>query len=531
MPGRTPKLFSAHDRPFAEALSRLAYANPFLPERVELEQQALGEAFEPSPRVWSMRVDQLDEEPNLVQLGERATAVADTCRQRLLERINTTREDLQLYEDLAAYALYHRYRYRIYEPIVLAGTADPGGTIELPFWPDFRRDVGHYFELDGYSFESAADPAHLLALFFQVRRAFHHIFYFVVGGSLPAARLRAEIWQSVFTHDLRRYRRGLYRNMGDVTTLVTGPSGTGKELVARAIALSRYVPFDASSKSFRGGAANVFLPLNLAALSPTLIESELFGHRRGAFTGATSDHKGWLEVCTDLGAVFLDEIGDLDPALQVKLLRVLQARTFQRLGDTEHVRFHGKVIAATNRDLAADVQSGRFRADLYYRLCADTIKTPSLAEQLASVPEDLPHLVRYVARGVAGDAADDLTTEVVRWIGGNLGGGYAWPGNFRELEQCVRNVMIRGTYRPLGTPDPPDDEDAAKRFWEQIQRGALTAEELLTAYITFVYAREGSYQAAARKLAMDRRTVKARIDDRLLRMLHANHETPPPSSE
>jgi transcriptional regulator with AAA-type ATPase domain len=510
-------ILSADDRNFAETLSRIVYTNPFLPERIELERQALGDAFDPSPPVWSMRVDRLDEEPNLVRLGQRAVAVAQSAREAMQDGKEPTAEDLQLYEDIAAYALYHTYRNRIYELIVKHAREDAAaGPIAVPFWPDFRSDVAQSFQLPGRTFEIGEDPAHLLALFFQIRRAFHHIFYYVVGGSLPAARLRGQIWQSVFTHNLRRYRRALYRSIGDVTTLITGPSGTGKELVARAIALSRYIPFDESAKAFPCNLAGVFLPLNLSALSPTLIESELFGHRRGAFTGATTDHKGWLEVCSELGTVFLDEIGDLDGAIQVKLLRVLQSRTFQRLGDTHPQCFRGKIVAATNRDLATDMQAGRFRPDLYYRLCADTIVTPPLAEQLADAPEDLPHLVRYVAQSVGGDAADDLAAEVIAWIEGHLGRDYAWPGNFRELEQCVRNVMIRGEYRAVGGRHGADGADAIGRVLSQIRSGQLTAEELLTAYITLVYAQDENYQAAARRLGMDRRTVKSRIDERLL---------------
>jgi DNA-binding NtrC family response regulator len=426
-------------------------------------------------------------------------------------------EELRLYEDVATYALYHTYRNRLYGLIAPGGEKDvAGGAVAVPFWSEFRKDVASYFEEEGRSFETGRDPAHLLALFFQVRRAFQNIFYYVVGGSLPAARLRGQIWQSVFTHDLRRYRRALFGSLRDVTTLVTGPSGTGKELVARAIALSRYIPFDIATKAFRCDPASEFLPLNLSALSPTLIESELFGHRRGAFTGATSDHRGWLEVCTELGSVFLDEIGDLDAAIQVKLLRVLQARTFQRLGDTQQVHFRGKIIAATNRNLAEDVHTRHFRPDLYYRLCADTIGTPSLAEQLADSPDDLPHLVRYVARGVAGEAADDLAAEVVEWIEAHLGREYAWPGNFRELEQCVRNIMIRGEYRPLLASPAKGHEPPIERLLERIRAGALSTDELLTAYTTLVYAQERNYQAAARRLGTDRRTVKCRVDERLL---------------
>jgi len=121
---------------------------------------------------------------------------------------------------------------------------------------------------------------------------------------MPAARLRASIWQSIFTHDMRRYRRTLYARMGEFATLITGPSGTGKELVARAIAQSRYVPFDADRMAFPGEEAAAFFPINISALSPTLVESELFGHRRGAFTGAVADRKGWLETCPSSAPCF-----------------------------------------------------------------------------------------------------------------------------------------------------------------------------------------------------------------------------------
>lgn len=150
---------------------------------------------------------------------------------------------------------------------------------------------------------------------------------------------------------MRRYRRTSYQQMGDFATLIIGPTGSGKELVARAIGLSRYIPFNAASLKFEHDFSETFFPINLSALPSTLVESELFGHRRGAFTGALEHRKGWLEVCPPVGTVFLDEIGELDSLVQVKLLRVLQTRTFNRLGATDTITFRGKIVAATHRNI------------------------------------------------------------------------------------------------------------------------------------------------------------------------------------
>src|SRR5258708_31152907 len=159
--------------------------------------------------------------------------------------------------------------------------------------------------------------------------------------------------------------------------------------------------------------------MNISALAPTLVDSELFGHRRGSFTGAIADRKGWLEACAAPGSVFLDELGDLDPAIQVKLLRVIETRSFHPVGDTASLQFHGKLIAATNRNLEDAMRQGRFREDLYYRLCSDQIVTPSLAEQLADLPQVLGGLVSYIARRTAGAEGDVLAGEGMGWVEGH----------------------------------------------------------------------------------------------------------------
>jgi DNA-binding NtrC family response regulator len=305
--------------------------------------------------------------------------------------------------------------------------------------------------------------------------------------------------------------------MWDMTTLVTGPSGTGKELVARAIGLARYIPFDEKTGAFAENFASSFHPLNLSALSSTLIESELFGHCRGSFTGAVAHRAGWLESCGQYGTVFLDEIGELDAQIQVKLLRVLQTRTFNRLGESSVRRFRGKIIAATNRDVAGEMAAGRFREDLYYRLCSDLISTPSLHEQLAEDPGELLHLIRFVARQFAPGEAEPLAREVLGWVHQHLGDDYGWPGNFRELEQCVRNVLIRGEYRPLRKMAGSSRDRLADDFLA----GSMSADDLLRSYCTIVYAQTGSYVETASRIGVDRRTVRGKVDRELLARLKA----------
>lgn len=500
--------FSSADRRFAEAVRRVNACNPFLPDRIAAEREALGAAFEEHEADWNTRPPTARQSPNHAALTARCGEVIDRVRRAWPKDGRISRESAANYEAVAGYWLYQTYAAR-FDAFILAAFDGRGGE-RVDFYPAFRADAEACFGLPGFAaaFGEQAAP-HLFASAFQIRRAFHNIFRSLVGGSAPMAKLRAAIWQSIFTHDLGRYRRGLHARMADFATLITGPSGTGKELVARAIALSRYVPYEPKRGGFIGDFSAGFFPLNLAALSPTLIESELFGHRRGAFTGALTDRAGWMEVCPPSGAVFLDEIGEVGTDIQVKLLRVLQSRTFQPLGGTDSKQFAGKIIAATNRDLPPEIRAGRFREDFYYRLCSDQLTTPSLREQLDASPDELETLVSHItSRLLDEEEAAAFTRDTLRWIEKNLGPRYPWPGNFRELEQCVRNLVLRGDYRPAG----PLLRGGVEDWTALIESGALTAEELLRRYTRIVHAQAGTIEETARRLDLDRRTVKARLE-------------------
>jgi len=502
-------IFNAAQRRFCEQLGRLVHCNPFTPERIECERAALGEAFDPHDANWNVRFQFESDHPNVVRLLTRSEAALEEARKRIeRHRGELNKQDLACYEDLLLMTLYHRH-CGSFDSLIRDGAGPSRAAKEFQ---KFKADADRYSAFGERRLCLTESVPHLFAGFFQVRRAFDNIYRLILGVSRPATRLRAAVWESIFTHDMRRYRRTLYSRMADFTTLVTGPSGAGKELVARAIGLSRYIPFDAGRGRFSEDFVGSFYPVNLAALSPTLIESELFGHKRGSFTGAIADRQGWLEVCPRLGTVFLDEIGEVDAAVQVKLLRVLQAREFVRLGDTSPKQFHGKIIAATNRDLADEMRHGRFRHDFYYRLCSDIVTAPSLQERIADNPDELRGLVLYLAQRAIGDEADAVADEVVDWIQRRLGENYPWPGNVRELEQCVRNILIRRAYVP--TQPAPDREtaDLHDEILSEIVAGELTADELLRRYCTLVFAATGSYEATARRLQLDRRTVRAKVD-------------------
>ncbi len=518
------KLFEDGERRIAEAISKLTHVNPFLQDRIAHERDVLGAAFVSGPVVWNVDADLDGMNPNLLRLEAAARELRDRARERIVAGTKPGADEAALYEDLVLYSVYSRYEHE------WRATLDRDAERPRPVacWDAFDAEIQRDLALPGFA---KPDAAFLFAYGYQTRRAFHFVFRHLYGASLPAARLRADAWHSIFTRDRKRYRRALVGHMHDVPTLITGPSGTGKELVARAIGHSQFIPFDPEAKAFAHAPEKRFFALNLSALTPTLIESELFGHRRGAFTGAVDDREGWLEACGRGGAVFLDELGEVSPEIQVKLLRVLQTRAFERLGETRSRRFDGKIIAATNRDLAAELASGRFREDFYYRLCADLIRTPSLREQLDDHPDDLRSFVIVIARRLFGEREGDaIAREVHAFIEANLPRDYAWPGNVRELEQCVRNVVIRGGYTPaaLGGLAPASVLPArgpTAELLDAVARGAIDADLLLSRYATLVYHQAGSYEETARRIGIDRRTVRARIDREFLAKLKRDAES------
>jgi transcriptional regulator with GAF, ATPase, and Fis domain len=270
----------------------------------------------------------------------------------------------------------------------------------------------------------------------------------------------------------------------DSTVLIRGESGTGKELVARAI--------------HRNGprASKPFVAINCAAIPETLLESELFGHEKGAFTGAIGMKKGRLEVAED-GTIFLDEIGEMSPVLQVKLLRALQEREFERVGGTRTMKLEARVVAATNKNLEEAIKDGEFRQDLYYRLKVVSITVPPLRER----PDDIPLLAMYFSSKYAEKCKRPL--KGISSAARTLLTSYSWPGNVRELENALEHAMVLGIgdeVVPEDLPEailevPPPQTDG-KSYHDKINQ--LKKKMILDA----VKQHKGNYTEAAKSLGV-----------------------------
>jgi two-component system response regulator FlrC len=283
----------------------------------------------------------------------------------------------------------------------------------------------------------------------------------------------------------------------DTTVLLTGESGVGKEVVA--LALHR--------ESDRG--SGPYVALNCAAIPESLLESELFGHEKGAFTGATALHRGMFEQAHG-GTLLLDEVGEMQVALQAKLLRVLETRKVMRLGSTRERDVDVRVIAATNRDLEADVQAGRFRQDLYFRLNVFPIHVPPLRER----PGDILPLARHflsILGASPGRTASTLSAAAEAALV-----AYGWPGNVRELQNAVERATILAggevlTPEHLGLPGASDMGGPARTAQTP---GGLTLKDLeRRAIVAALEAVDGNRRKAAKRLGIALRTLQYKIKD------------------
>ncbi len=281
----------------------------------------------------------------------------------------------------------------------------------------------------------------------------------------------------------------IFREIQDLATndypvCITGETGTGKELVANAI----------HDQSLRTG--KPFMPVNCGALPEGLLESELFGHIKGAFTGAVRDKKGRFEM-TDGGTLFLDEVGDLPLPMQVKLLRVLQEGTFERVGGEEHVSVDVRIITATNKNLKREVEEGNFRDDLYYRINVVPIHMPPLRERRNDIPLLVTHFLDKATE--KGGESPGFSKEAMAIME-----DYAWPGNVRELQSAVRFALVKSRGQMIQVEHLPLE----LKEWEGTRRGLRPKRKLDPEGVTTALTQTGGNKAkAARLLGVGRATL------------------------
>src|SRR5688572_19545302 len=397
------------DRDFFAALADVVFGNPFTPKR-----DALIVRLAPG----APKGDLISDREALTRVVAPKLEALLRDGGAMLRRLSA--EERRVVEPALLYVGYHRAVPHL--DALIDRQASQGTPLAVPFGDEI---IG-WLVGAGFSEERAI---RYFSLYYQLRRGFYFIHRSLAGRSESMRRFREALWNNIFTHDMRGFEAALWNRMEDFSTLLLGETGTGKGQAAAAIGRSAYIPYLAAERRFAASFTDTFLATNLSQFSELLIESELFGHRKGAFTGAVDHHQGVFERCSPHGALFLDEIGEVSVPVQIKLLQVLQERSFTPVGGRETRRFSGRVIAATNRPLSALRRDGRFRDDFFYRLCSDVIEVPPLRIRLAESPGELEELVRLLVARIAGSQDAELVASVLEGLRRDLPEGYPWPGN------------------------------------------------------------------------------------------------------
>jgi len=480
---------SADDRQFFASVVEIIFSNPFDDARADIRALVPGAPRATGNHPFGAIVPALDE-----RLGKLSSTGVATTK-------DVTASDRELFGYVLLFRVYDRYVDRL-DALIAEQLTRGDEPAAVTFADTLLADL----RACGFT---ANEACRYLALFYQLRRAYYFIADSLLGDSPAMGRLRHGLWNNVFTSDVRVYEKYLWNRMEDFSTLMLGETGTGKTSAAAAIGRSGLIPYDQKRGCFAASFTSTFVAANLSQYPESIIESELFGHRKGAFTGAIDHHQGLFEGLSSHGALFLDEIGEVSVPVQISLLAVLQERRFSPVGSHEQLRFDGRVIAATNRSLAALREGNEFRDDFLYRLCSDVIEVPPLRQRLRELPSELEQLVALLVARATGSEAPELNRRVVTSLRATLADDYPWPGNVRELEQAVRRILLNGRYE--GVP-AGGGQDKEAQLAGSLRDGDLTATELVSRYCRALYARLGSYEQVARHVELDRRTVKKYIE-------------------
>ena len=481
---------TTQERDFFRLVERAALANPFTEERLQINMQLSGLSDEFS---------ELEQnEKGVKTVRERFKRLEETRRDNFNQYVA---KDQRLLKNATMFDFFHCFIHQFDRHILQQLEAGA-----KPIKVTFVDEAFAYLHQKGYTDE---EKRRAFALTFQIWRAYYFIVRNLVGRSAVMKKLRQSLWNNVFTHSIDFYIQYLWNRMEDFSTIIIGETGTGKGTAAMAIGRSGYIPFDEKNGRFDESFAQSFVTLNLSQFSEALIESELFGHKKGAFTGAAEDHQGIFQRCSRYGAIFLDEIGEVSYPIQIKLLKVLEERLYSPVGSHEIHRFDGRIIAATNRPIDELVMKGLMRSDFYYRLCSDIITVAPLRDRIKDDPHELDDLLNVIVTKILGVESPEAVDHLLGLMMEQLGLDYDWPGNVRELAQCVRRLILNQNYKGL----PAEGAGRSSRFVMDLDKGNIDAQTLLKRYCNSLYRRYGTYGEVARRTELDRRTVKKYITD------------------
>ncbi|MEN8245313.1 MAG: sigma 54-interacting transcriptional regulator [Thermodesulfobacteriota bacterium] len=486
------KKLSPDLREFFSLVKGAIQLNPFDAERIAFDLKLSGLSRD------ATRKEQIEKVVH--EVGERLARLEADGRVNVR---SYSGKDRQLVQAAVLFHYFYLFREK-FDQFILDQMEAGDNSLKVPF----AQEALSFLRKKGLNTE---ESCRYFALSYQLRRAYFFINRRLVGRSPAMTKLRFNLWNNVFTHNIDLYERYLISRMEDFSTLFLGETGTGKGIAAMALGCSGFIPFNEKKRSFLESFTRSFVSINLSQYPDTLIESELFGHKKGAFTGAVKDHVGVFGRCSPYGAILLDEIGEVKSPLQIKLLQVLQERVFIPVGSHRTSRFQGRVIAATNTPIKALRSRKGFRDDFFYRLSSDIITVPPLKTRIQEDPHELHDLLSFTIQKMIGVPSSEMIHMVKEVIDTRLGSEYDWPGNVRELEQCVRRVILSREYE--GDPAMPGANDLAGRLKQGIETGELDAQQLLGGYCSMLYRRFGTFEEVARRTNLDRRTVKKYINE------------------
>ncbi|MFW2368302.1 MAG: sigma 54-interacting transcriptional regulator [Desulforhopalus sp.] len=476
------------ERDFFRLVSKLTFSNPFEAGTFDLACRIAGGRF---------RSRDLLNKKLILSIRQK---LDDIVFKRSKTWKDFSGEDRELIRVASLYDAYHGCMTDFDELII----QQIDRTVDLCTVPFAHKTLSLLYQR-GFEADQALQ---YFAFYYQLRRAWYFIFHGLIGKNPSMEKLRAHLWRSVFTHDAHWYEQFLWNRMEDFSTFLVGETGTGKGTAAAAVGRSGYIPFDEGKGRFVESFMGNFIEINLSQFPESLIESELFGHQKGAFTGAIESHKGVFALCSRFGSIFLDEIGEVSMPVQIKLLKVLEERNFTPVGSHEKSQFSGRIIAATNKSISELRESNIFRRDFYYRLCSNVITVPTLRKQIEEEPASLEVLLRHTIQRIVGAQSAKLEEMVLNVIGREVGPQYHWPGNVRELEQAVRCVLLNNNYcsEIEGWCEVP--ATVPGEIFHNLQ---LSAHELLSVYCKALYKKYKTYEKVSQITELDARTVKKHI--------------------